>query len=173
MTPATWYIVAIAGFGALGWSLAALFLLRAAIAEAEAVRWRRRASVGREGEPAFHCVIPHNPIPKARARVTRRGHAYTPQRTRDWEATVAMHARQVWGQREPLRGRLRVRIEFYRKTRRVCDLDNLIKAILDGLEGVVFANDRQIDRFTDTGRAVDRDEPRVEVWVWEIKEEVE
>lgn len=116
--------------------------------------------------PVFSCTVPGNPIPKARPRVVR-GHAFTPDRTRDWEMTVAMHARQVWGQREKLRGRLCVRLSFWRETRHVCDLDNLLKAVLDGLERVVFANDNQVDMLH-VIREIDRERPRVEIEIVEV-----
>jgi crossover junction endodeoxyribonuclease RusA len=51
--------------------------------------------------------------------------------------------------REPLAGRLHVRVLVYPPDRRRRDLDNIIKALLDALEhGGVYENDSQIDRLT-------------------------
>lgn len=85
--------------------------------------------------------VPGEPLPKARPRVTKR-HAYTPARTRAWEETVSTYARQAVS--EPLRGPLLVAIKFIRSTRRRVDLDNLIKAALDGLNGIAWEDDSQI-----------------------------
>ncbi len=51
--------------------------------------------------------------------------------------------------REPLAGRLHVRVLVYPPDRRRRDLDNITKALLDALEhGGVYENDSQIDRLT-------------------------
>ncbi len=51
--------------------------------------------------------------------------------------------------REPLAGRLHVRVLVYPPDRRRRDLDNIIKALFDALEhGGVYENDSQIDRLT-------------------------
>jgi len=110
----------------------------------------------------FTLTIPGNPIPKARPRVVK-GRAYTPDRTREWEKTVSTWA-GLFYQNEPSKARLKVSLRFYRKTRHKCDLDNLVKAVLDGLQGVLFVDDSQIDDIH-ARREVDRDSPRVEIWV--------
>ena len=43
-----------------------------------------------------------------------------------------------------LEGRLRLTVSFYLKGRRSIDLDNLLKALLDGCEGVLYENDKMI-----------------------------
>lgn len=78
-------------------------------------------------------------LTKARPRVTY-GHAYTPQRTREWEERVAIAFLQAHG-RPLLAGPVAVRIEF---NQRRGDLDNLAKAILDGLNGVAWVDDAQV-----------------------------
>lgn len=44
------------------------------------------------------------------------------------------------------------------------DLDNRIKPLLDALQGIVYVNDTQVVHL-DVVRALDRDNPRVEIWV--------
>ena len=88
--------------------------------------------------------------------MTRRGGAYTPSRTRDfenaiaWTATAAMKGRPATG--EPVR--LIVLAE--QVDRRQADLDNIVKAVADGLSsqrssknhagriGPVIRNDAQV-----------------------------
>jgi Holliday junction resolvase RusA-like endonuclease len=103
-------------------------------------------------------TIPVAPIGKGRPRFGN-GRAYTPAKTRAYEATVALYARQVF--KRPLTGAIRLQIEFYMpipasasKARKASllnrphvgrpDLDNLAKLVLDGCNGVVYADDGQI-----------------------------
>ena len=63
--------------------------------------------------------------------------------------------------------RFSVMVDYYPKDKRARDLDNLLKPILDALEGQVFANDNQVDMLTITRRRVNRglEAPVVEVFV--------
>ena len=76
-----------------------------------------------------------NPLPKERPRTIRRkgkSITFTPKRTRDYEAYVALLARQAMGDREPEKGLVAVQCVFYR-ARRTADCDNLLKAVLDSI----------------------------------------
>lgn len=100
-------------------------------------------------------------IPKGRPRFTRRGYAYTDKRTRDYEAKVAYSLRAQ--NARIMTGPLRMRVVIYRKFLKSWtksevenakkgrlqpvtrpDLDNCIKSILDGSQGVLFGDDSQI-----------------------------
>lgn len=76
-------------------------------------------------------VVPGAPVPKARARVTRGGHAFTPKRTADAELLVRQHAKQAGVQRRV--GPVRLTICFYEADRRRRDLDNMAKLVQDAL----------------------------------------
>lgn len=105
--------------------------------------------------------IPGEAVPKGRPRMTKSGHAYTPRQTRDYEAWVRLCWRHA-GQPMSLQP-LQIRLEFYlpipksfrKKQRELAldgillpakkpDIDNLVKAILDGLNGLAYRDDRQI-----------------------------
>lgn len=88
-------------------------------------------------------VIPSEPVPKARAR-TVRGHSYTPARTRVAQDAVAWHARQSY-RLSPMRGRVGIEIVFRCRSRRRCDVDNLAKLVMDGMNGILYRDDSQID----------------------------
>ena len=107
------------------------------------------------GEVVCVFTAPIRPQPKQRPRVTSRG-TFTPSRTRDfenaiaWAATAAMKGRPATG--EPVR--LIVLAE--QMDRRQADLDNIVKAVADGLSsqrsskdhagriGPVIRNDAQV-----------------------------
>jgi len=101
------------------------------------------------------------PQPKGRPRLSN-GHAYTPQKTRDYEEAVKLIARtQI---KRPLSGEIRASVNFYVQTPKSWskakfqlaergqirpavkpDIDNLAKAILDALNsGIGYNDDKQI-----------------------------
>jgi crossover junction endodeoxyribonuclease RusA len=102
-------------------------------------------------------VVEGNPVPKARAR-SGKGHHYTPARTRAYETKVRISARHL----PCLDGPVKVRCLFYREDAVPCDLDNLVKSVLDGINGHAFADDRQIV-WLEALKAIDRENPRAEV----------
>ncbi len=112
-------------------------------------------------------TIPGNPIPKGRPRAVK-GRIFTPQRTRDYEQLVGQYAALKWT-REPTEARLFVSLRFYRENERRADFDNLTKSVLDGLQGVVYVDDSQIKE-AHIRVEVDRENPRVEVWVRDYQE---
>lgn len=97
-------------------------------------------------------IIDLPPVPKARPRMSN-GHAYTPERTRQYENAVKLIARtQI---KRVSSGAIRLSIHFYllrpksaknanlRPLKRP-DIDNLAKAILDALNGIAYEDDKQI-----------------------------
>lgn len=109
-------------------------------------------------------VVPGQPIPKKRARGGKRGY-YTPEATRAWELTIAMMARNTMtmGGYEMLEGRVGCVAIYYRDDARQPDGDNLHKSLLDGAQGVIFENDKQVrPAFYDVIHRCDA--PRIEAW---------
>ena len=113
----------------------------------------------------YQLTIPGNPIPKARPRVVN-GVAYTPERTKEWEALARDQAAVQWSG-DPLRGPLALTLHFYRRTRHIVDLDNLVKSVTDALQGVCYLNDWQIVRLVAT-KSINRDDPGVEIEIEEL-----
>lgn len=93
-------------------------------------------------------TVPGQPRPKERARVTRRG-AFTPRRTADYERAVYTRALQAvcklpggrWSW--PRDAWYVVTIGLVYGDRKIADVDNVAKAILDGCHDVLWENDKR------------------------------
>lgn len=125
-------------------------------------------------------VVPGVPVPKERPRVfTPKGAKFpiatTPPKTRAFEGLVKLYAQQAvarngaWGAfaKEHPTGRLyRVQLHFVLNADRG-DWENFAKAVLDAMNGVAYADDRQILQATVSlfihKRAVARSEIVVEL----------
>lgn len=112
--------------------------------------------------------LPGPPQGKARPRFRRdSGHAYTPERTRAYEKALRTEAALAMRGKKMLAGALIARIEAFfpipqswsklKRTRAligtVChttkpDCDNICKAALDALNGIVFRDDAQVVKAT-------------------------
>jgi len=132
-------------------------------------------------------TIPGQPVPKARPRINRSGHAYIPAKTRAYVATVALFAIQAMQSTTPTENAVGVKISLYLKVpsswskkkkekalkgeiKPKCrpDGDNYEKAIWDGLSGIVYKDDGQITDWS--GKKRYSDNPRAVVEVWEIND---
>lgn len=111
-------------------------------------------------------TVPGPPVPKARPRVVN-GHAYTPQRTTDYERTVQWVYKAAARGAKPISTPCAVEMVFRfqipasarRKTMpdkikagdpypHKADVDNLCKAVLDALNGIAFADDALVVSLT-------------------------
>lgn len=103
------------------------------------------------------------PVAKGRPRFTRQGRAYTPKKTHDYESEVAIMAKAAMGSSDPLETPVAVFVHvtfpipqsYSKKRTEAClngserhtkrpDLDNCVKAITDGMNGIVYQDDSQI-----------------------------
>ncbi len=108
-------------------------------------------------------TVPGKPFAKQRPRATRQGRVYTPAATVSFERTVGQIATAHFPQ--PMQGPLRVTIyatfevpqslskkqretRLHRPHTQRPDLDNCMKAILDGLNRIAFADDGQVYEIT-------------------------
>lgn len=102
-------------------------------------------------------VVPGEPLPAERPRtVLRRGKGgrmvpvtITPDRTLAAETRVAAAFRAAYPTYPTDATHLwTVDAVFWRETQRSADLDNLLKVVLDGLNGVLWADDRQVSHLS-------------------------
>lgn len=103
------------------------------------------------------------PVAKGRPRFTRQGRAYTPKKTHDYESEVQAMAKAAMGTQEPLETPVAVYVyvtfpippSYSKKRTEAClngsdrhtkrpDLDNCVKAITDGMNGIVYKDDSQV-----------------------------
>lgn len=107
-------------------------------------------------------VIPWQPHSKVRPRISRGG-ARTHQDPKDKAAEARTRQfvadeMQVRGLPQ-LTGNVHLVVRFYRQTRQVVDLDNLLKHLTDSLNGVGYVDDQQITSI-DARLELDRENPR-------------
>lgn len=104
---------------------------------------------------SIRIIVPGAPIPKARPRMTRVGHVYTPKRTADYEKLIGLKARaavaaggETFPEGVPVRATINIALPPPKKHREAPtskpDIDNYIKAALDGINGIVLHDDSQI-----------------------------
>lgn len=113
-------------------------------------------------------TVPGEPTSKARARFTNygsRSHAYTPERTKTAESRVALAFKGAGGRLEPDKEvSFAVDVTFINGTRQRRDIDNMLKLVLDGLNGVAWVDDMQVTEISARKEYVDeRSEARTEV----------
>lgn len=113
-------------------------------------------------------TVPGEPQGKGRARFGN-GRTYTPEKTVAYEGLIAWAAKEAMGAREPITGPVKVSFRAVlsipasatKKRRQAMldglilptktpDLDNILKAIGDGANKIVFRDDAQIVRLGDT-----------------------
>ncbi len=88
-------------------------------------------------------TVPGQPVPKARPRIGANGHVYTPAETKDAEGRIAWAAKgKVRGLK--VAGPVSITVAFYVRDRRRRDVDNLLKTVLDGLNGIAWTDDSQV-----------------------------
>lgn len=132
-------------------------------------------------------TIPGEPVGKGRPKFTRNDHAYTPEKTRDYEEKIALLYRAAArGYKFAAHVPVDVRIRAYfaipasdsRRQRnrkltgeiRPCktpDTDNIAKAVLDSINKIAYVDDAQVVDIQ--VRKFYSDNPRVEILVQEAQ----
>jgi Holliday junction resolvase RusA-like endonuclease len=100
-----------------------------------------------------------NPVPKQSFRKTKTG-GYIDPRVTAWEEAIGYKAKEIY--KTPIRGNVSVTMHFLLATKRVVDLDNLSKAVLDGLKKIAFEDDSQVVDLH-LYKTLDKDDPGVTI----------
>lgn len=105
-------------------------------------------------------IVEGNPVPQARPRFTRQGHAYNSDKCKTYREHVALAAKTAMCGRGPISKKTPVRVlvaVFRARPKRTTngdapttrpDIDNYAKMILDALNGIVFEDDSQVCEMT-------------------------
>ena len=110
-------------------------------------------------------LVRGEPIPAARPKFSGR-RCYQPARNVEYRREVQIASRLAMKAKEPLKCALEAVVKLYRKykpTSRIFgDVDNHLKAIFDGMNQIVFADDSQIVRCV-VEKFTDKENPRAEI----------
>lgn len=120
-----------------------------------------------EPEKSVRFTIHGEPMSKARARVTKFGTAYTPKATVDAEKN-ALAAFQALQTHVFFAGPVGVEFKFFAGTRIRRDIDNLVKLVLDAINGHAFKDDQQIQVLGAVRFYTDKLKARTEVHLFEV-----
>lgn len=134
-------------------------------------------------------TVPGDPVPKKRPRLGKIGDkpvVYTPAETRAYEQVVATVAKVAMAGRDKLTGPLSAQMTFWlpippswkgvKLAEAIAgniaptsypDVDNLVKSLLDGCNGIVFRDDAQIVSLSAQKCYVPDAKPRAVVRFWE------
>lgn len=124
-----------------------------------------------------------DPVPKARARTVKKGGrtwSFTPKKVVVWEKVIKEEALKHF--ESPFNGPVAVSLAFFLrrpKSRRkdnfvetTPDIDNLEKAVLDGLNGTAYQDDKLVVVKNAVKRYVVVGEPRVEVVITPLRNQL-
>ena len=107
-------------------------------------------------------TVPGIPVPQGRPRVTRTGHAYYDEKTKEYREKVKQCAEMAMENEKPLEGALALFVDcvmpipsswpMYKKQTAACgqwhtstkDTDNLIKSVADSCNGIIYEDDSQL-----------------------------
>ena len=127
---------------------------------------------GEEYKLVAEWSVPGEPVSKSRARFTKRGSktvAYTPQKTKEGEERVAWAYRAAGGRLNPdTETAYAVHATFFNGTMQRRDVDNMLKLILDGLNGIAYPDDTQVLEVWGRKSKVSKTEARTDVKLYSI-----
>ena len=117
---------------------------------------------------SYEITVPGKPVGKERPRLGRNGRAFTPAKTRQYESKVAKCGVEVI--HEPFRERgVSITVECYFSSKVHSDIDNVVKAAMDGLNGIAYEDDRLVDELHGFVYYCEKGEERLEIIVRGIK----
>lgn len=131
----------------------------------------------------FWFSVPGDPVAKQRPRVYGKV-AVTPEKTKHYERLVGFYARRAMGEMQPYPNAVRLTVKAFfkipeswtasKKKRALAgdlphtqrpDLDNVLKAVKDGMNKIVYRDDSQVNLYGEGTGKFWSESPRVEITV--------
>lgn len=116
---------------------------------------------------SYELIILGEPVSKGRPRLGKGGRVYTPKQTVEAETLIGWTFRRSVGPLAPPTADVGVSLAFHTATGGRRDLDNMIKLVLDGLNGVAWRDDIQVVKIEATV-ARESKPPRTEITIYPI-----
>lgn len=115
-------------------------------------------------------TVPGKTISKANSYRIAKKRMYKTQACKDWENRITFEAGAAMLEinMEATDKQVEVEAMVYFPDNRRRDIDNVLKGLLDGMNGVVYEDDSQVQRII-ISKQVDRQSPRVEVQVRSLR----
>ena len=114
-------------------------------------------------------TVPGPPVGKQRPRTVRGRnggvHTYTPGKTLAYEQHVKVVALAAGARRAALAPPYCIELAIWWPDRRRRDADNVLKSVMDALNGVVWADDCLVTRTVTEVMGVDRENARLEIQI--------
>lgn len=92
--------------------------------------------------PSISFFVEGRPYAKQSFRFTKGGYSYQTSNVKNWQRTVSICAKEVY-RGDLLNEDVTVGLDFV-YSGAGADLDNFCKAVIDGLQGSIFVNDRKV-----------------------------
>lgn len=108
------------------------------------------------------------PTERARHGRGRGNRPYTPQASLDAQRAVGWAFRRAAPGHRPDRRLYAVHVMAWYRDRYRRDVDNIAKTVMDGLNGIAWADDAQVASLAGVHKALDRDDPHALIDVWAI-----
>lgn len=116
-----------------------------------------------------YLLIPGKPVPKARHKIRLYGDrvlTYTPAKTQEYERAVRLYALDARLRKQ--KGELATLLIFH--TSGPGDIDNFIKSVHDGLNGVAWEDDRQVEAVLAVKAPCQRGSEKTEVMIMSLEQ---
>lgn len=120
--------------------------------------------------PILKVCVEGEPVSKARPRLGRGGHTYTPRETTEAEQVIGLMIKTAMGRSGmsvDADSEFILNIEFYTAKKRRKDIDNCLKAVMDAGNKILYKDDSQVCGVW-TRSYVLSDAPRTEIQVYRV-----
>lgn len=126
----------------------------------------------------FKTLIEIDPVAKQRPRYARNGIFYTPKETKTFEKEIKEHCKKFF-KFKPSKMPIKCNVYFMFKRKPTVkrhhhtvrpDIDNLLKSVLDGMNGIIYEDDCQIVILNSTKKYIDEGESRIYIEIQDLED---